>query len=448
MEKTEFTQARKKTDLLYMLEMMMRNPEAPEEKRNNLKIYIINVDQGPNSCLYTTKTNVAFLNTCIERLPRNYEHLDGIQRALKQKNVDDIEQGHLKSSRYDTPNSVTIMLKEQCNFYELQDVAGMNEIKCLVIHLDQIYEYLNSPEAETNEEGFLIDPEAATIGYMIDGHHRNEGAYNAAKKIKEVMEEREIQDNDEVYQKYQYEFPTSIYIGRSRKDMAGIFGGINNKQQKPSAIHVMAIRQMSLDLDEEEDLAARVMEKMNSENDSVLKDRIKVCDGRLPKGAPATFLNNAKMVKLITDWWKVAMKNPSSWKCKGTDNNIYTFLNDYLTAYKEVFPEAWDNKNYVLTKTMGFDIIFSICNQLTLNAVDISGVNRLPDKDAFVSILQKVFFTKDDSGNMVPVEVELDGENAVPFNWESSIYGSHSSGKGINILKKIVEQLIISRVDH
>lgn len=45
----------------------------------------------------------------------------------------------------------------------------------------------------------------------------------------------------------------------------------------------MAIRQMSLDLDEEEDLAARVMEKMNSENDSVLKDRIKVCDGRLPK---------------------------------------------------------------------------------------------------------------------------------------------------------------------
>ena len=123
--------------------------------------------------MYTTKTNVAFLNTCIERLPRNYEHLDGIQRALKQKNVDDIEQGHLKSSRYDTPNSVTIMLKEQCNFYELQDVAGMNEIKCLVIHLDQIYEYLNSPEAETNEEGFLIDPEAETIGYMIDGHHIN-----------------------------------------------------------------------------------------------------------------------------------------------------------------------------------------------------------------------------------------------------------------------------------
>ena len=45
MEKTEFTQARKKTELLYMLEMMMRNPEAPEEKRYNLKIYIINVDQ-------------------------------------------------------------------------------------------------------------------------------------------------------------------------------------------------------------------------------------------------------------------------------------------------------------------------------------------------------------------------------------------------------------------
>lgn len=448
MEKTEFTQARKKTELLYMLEMMMKDPEAPEKKRNDLKIYIISVDQGPDSCLYTSKTNVAFLNACIERLPRNYEHLDGIQRALKQKNVDDIEQGHLKNSRYDTPNSVTIMMKKECDFYELQDVPGMNEIKCLVIHLNQIYEYLNSSKAVTNDEGFLINPEAATIGYMIDGHHRNEGAYNAAKKIKTEIEEKGMQDNAEVYQKYQYEFPTSIYIGRDRKDMAGIFGGINNKQQKPSVIHVMAIRKMSQDLDEEEDLAARVMEKMSSENDSVLKDRIKLCDGRLPKGAPTTFLNNAKMVKLITDWWKVAMKNPSSWKCKGTDSSIYKFLNNYLAAYKEVFPEAWDNKNYVLTKTMGFDIIFSICNQLTLNAVDISGVNRLPDKAAFVSILQKVFFTKDGDGNMVPVEIELDGENVVPFNWASDIYGSHSNGKGINILKKIVEQLIISRVDY
>ena len=36
MEKTEFTQARKKTELLYMLEMMMRNPEAPEEKRREI----------------------------------------------------------------------------------------------------------------------------------------------------------------------------------------------------------------------------------------------------------------------------------------------------------------------------------------------------------------------------------------------------------------------------
>ena len=52
------------------------------------------------------------------------------------------------------------------------------------------------------------------------------------------------------------------------------------------------------------------------------------------------------------------------------------------------------------------------------------------------------------SAETSPVRCKLDGENAVPFNWESSIYGSHSSGKGINILKKIVEQLIISRVDH
>ena len=45
MEKTEFTQARKKTELLYMLEMMMRDPEAPEEKRNNRDYEKISVNR-------------------------------------------------------------------------------------------------------------------------------------------------------------------------------------------------------------------------------------------------------------------------------------------------------------------------------------------------------------------------------------------------------------------
>ena len=152
---------------------------------------------------------------------------------------------------------------------------------------------------------------------------------------------------------------------------------------------------MSEDLEEEEFVAARVMEKLNTENDSVLKNRIKICDGRLPKGAPTTFLNNAKLVKLIMTWWKEAMKNPASWKCKETDESIYRFLNNYFSAYKEVFEEAWDNRKYVLTKTMGFDIIFSICNQLTLNAVNISGVSKLPGKEEFVMILRQVFFTED-----------------------------------------------------
>lgn len=440
--KINFKASREKKELIYMLKMMMK--DCTSEKKNDLKIYLIQVEQGPDACLYTAKTNVAFLNTCIERLPRNYENPDGIQRALKLKNVEEIMKDHLKKDRYDTPNSITIMLKKECDFYEIQNVKVKEGIFCLVVHLDKIYDYLKSPEAVTDEEGFLINPGAATIGYMIDGHHRNEGAYMAAKDRKEEYGEESI----EAYQKYRYEFPTSIYIGRDRKDMPGIFGGINNKQQKPSTTHVMAIREMSRDLEPEEDRAAQVMELLNTKEDSVLKNRIKVYDGRLPKGMPTTFLNNAKMVKLIMDWWKIAMKNPTSWRCKDEPESIYRFLNDYFIAYKEVFPKAWDNRKYVLTKTMGIDIIFSICNQLTLNAVDISGQSRLPDKEAFVSILNKIFFVKNMEGDTLPVEIELDGGNIVPFNWESSIYGSHSSGKGINALKKIVEQLIIDRMEE
>lgn len=42
-----------------------------------------------------------------------------------------------------------------------------------------------------------------------------------------------------------------------------------------------------------------VMKLLNGREDSVLRGRIKVFDGRLPKGAPATFVNNAKMIKLF-----------------------------------------------------------------------------------------------------------------------------------------------------
>ena len=44
---------------------------------------------------------------------------------------------------------------------------------------------------------------------MIDGHHRNEGAYNAAKKIKEVMEVAE-QMSEEVLQELEKSFCNTI----------------------------------------------------------------------------------------------------------------------------------------------------------------------------------------------------------------------------------------------
>ncbi len=421
-----FTQTRKKDDLIAMVKELIKSSNGED-----MMLYALNVDQGKGSNLYTTSTSVLLLNTIIERLPRTFEHPDGIQRALKSKNVDDIRDGQLRSPVYDTPNSITILLRDKCDYYSVAEMPTMNGMICLTIHLKKLMDYLLSGKATTDSDGYLEKPEEASIGFLIDGHHRNEGAYLAAQN-----------DHD----KYYYEFPTSIYIGRDKRDMPGIFGGINNKQQKPSSVHTMAIRMMSNDLDEEESQNANIMEKLNTETDSVLLNRIKVYDGRLPKGMKPTFVNNSKLVGLISDWWKDASNNPASLRPKNEDDR-YRFLNTYLSAFKEVFPEAWDNTSFVLTKSMGFDLMFAVCNILTLDVVNYTHKNRLPTKEEYVQFLNAIFYDKDTRGQKEPVKVTLDGENYIPFDWSSANFGSFSNGKGVAGLKRVLKKLITDRYD-
>lgn len=423
----EFTQTRKKEDLIAMVKELIKTSNG-----NDMMLYALNVDQGNGSNLYTTSTNVLLINTIIERLPRTFEHPDGIQRALKSKNVDDIREGQLRSPIYDTPNSITILLRENCDYYSVAEMPTMNGMICLTIHLKKLLDYLESSKATIDSDGYLEKPENASIGYMIDGHHRNEGAYLAAQE-----------DHD----KYLYEFPTSIYIGRDRRDMPGIFGGINNKQQKPSSVHTMAIRMMSNDLDEEESQNANIMEKLNTEADSVLKNRVKVYDGRLPKGMKPTFVTNSKLVNLISDWWKDASHNPASQRPKNEDDR-YKFLNTYLSAFKDTFPEAWDNTSFVLTKSMGFDLMFAVCNIITTDVVNYTHKNRLPTKTEYVELLNKIFYDEDKKGHQKePVKITFDGVNYIPFDWSSANFGSFSNGKGVARLKQVLKNLITERYD-
>ncbi|UQT48139.1 hypothetical protein M5E87_26220 [Flavonifractor plautii] len=94
-----------------------------------------------------------------------------------------------------------------------------------------------------DEAGYLLAPEQELLGYMIDGHHRTEGAYAAGK--------------------LDYPFLTGVYLDLDLRKMAASFAEINCNQEKPSAIHTNAIRNLSGLMSDRENTAFDLMDELN-----------------------------------------------------------------------------------------------------------------------------------------------------------------------------------------
>lgn len=122
------------------------------------------------------------------------------------------------------------------------------------------------------------------LGFMIDGHHRTEGAYEAGC--------------------LSFQFPTTIYADLNLKKMAGSFAGINCYQEKPSAIHTNAIRNLSGLMTNTENDAFLLMTTLN-DGDTILHERIKMYDGPRIKGFPAPLSIPASCKNCWKTGWRI-----------------------------------------------------------------------------------------------------------------------------------------------
>lgn len=418
---SKITKMRKAADTKEMLEMLKK------EHGDNLVKVCVPINQGKDSLLFSMSMSVLEINAFIMRLPRDYENPDGIERVLKMKNVEDIKIGQSKFKRYDTPNSISIMLdkNKMGEYYTLTELSKDPCIYTVKINLNKILSMYEG--IDIDKEGYVKDPEKVSLGWMIDGHHRTEGAFLSA-----------IDGHPE---KYNYEFATSCYIGRDKSELAKFFSGINSNQEKPSTTHTTAMKILGDELSDEEKLSVVLMEKLNDSEDSVLYNRIKTVDGPVPKTELQKYINNAKALSLLKYWWD-SFKNCDLNSYLTTQTDKYNFLTAYLGAYSEVFSEAWSSKKHVLTKSMGFDIMFHTCVKTTMYTMKIHHLtDTVPTKENFEDALRKIFFKTEDSKTL-PVTIQLEDGTIVPFDWSSEIYGKLSSGKGINSLTKIVKELI------
>ena len=392
---------KQKDEILRLIDMQILF--STDETKTYVDFDLVEVKQNSSAKLYTTAMACSFAFSLICRLPRTMQNPEGIQRALKTSKITSIASKHALS--YTSPNSIVLNFNTE-NVPNIIEIIGSkdNKVKKLRINLKEYRKHIEA--CEINEDGYLKDPEKQMLGFLIDAHHRTEGAYKAKN--------------------LDYEFVTSVYIDLSKELMAKVFADINQYQEKPSSTHTLAIRYMAGLLADKDSESYQIINYLN-DNNTVFHNRINTYDGNRSKELPTAFIKGESFHKLLTNnFVNILSRYDLEGKAK--------IINYYFEAWKDIYPNAWDNTHHVLTKSMGISIVSKIFEKIN-NAVLIRGDGSLT-KEGYKDIIRKCFFA-----NNKPIEIKVSSrklddnqveESYITLNWESESFGSYSSGKGIN----------------
>lgn len=394
---------------------------------DSYEVILQRVDQGNNFSMYTGKMSVDATFTFIKRLPRDYEDLKGVQRALKQPKINSIKNLAVTDPAiYSQPNAVVISLgKPNSSKEQIVSIEKIHNIPDFIVYKINLKRMLELVEAaEVDEKDYIINEKELFIGILIDAHHRLEGLFAA--------------------ERFEFEVPVTVYLNLPRKEIYRVFININKYQEKPSNVHTLAIEQEAGVFDNEADQAVRIINLLNTDSDnpelelgmdeksedkpqpqwSVLFDRIKVVDAKRSSKARKIYITNSTFNKLIQDNVFDVISEGLSVERKAQ------ILNDYFIAWSQCFSIAWkDSKNHVLVKSMGFQIMMKLFP--TIYSPLSNG--KVPSQKDFINFIDRTL------KNGEPLAL---GGFLVEIKWDSETFGGYSSGKGIGQIVKALKQHI------
>lgn len=405
---------------------------------NEIILPIISVDQAENIEMYTTsiRTDLSFL--LFQRVPRDYNNTEGLQRALRESKVENIKELCETDSSFTSPGSLVANLevKERSWGVRLHIDPYSKKATQLIIFLTEIENRLKN--AEVDQDGFILDQESFMLGYLIDSHHRTSGFWNANKP--------------------DFQLPSTIYLNLPHQVMHQIFVYINFYQEKPSPVHTLVSRALGGLLLPEADVAFSLIENLNSNSRSILRYRIKDLDATRPK-----YLDEANKIKyppyyvtastfhnlLIKEVFIALAIN------KMTQNELFSIFNNYFTAWSNVFPEAWKyEKKHILVKSMGFQIMLKLFNDITNYAKQkySKTTSQLTSSEYEYIIRQLLGQTTDSKTNTLKYQqlrviLESGRFTHNTLDWSSEEYGSYSNGKGINQIVRSLKKHMLDRED-
>lgn len=386
------------------------------------------INQGNNFSIFTGKMSVDATFTLIKRLPRDYENLNGVQRALKLPKINSIKKLATDDPAiYSQPNAVVISLDKpnssDDSIVTINAIHNFPEMLVYKVNLKRMLELVK--ESEVDGQGYIINEKELFLGTLIDAHHRLEGLFAAGR--------------------FDFEVPVTVYLDLPRPEIYRVFININKYQDKPSNVHTLAIEQEAGIFADEADQAVRIINLLNTDMDnpnlelgmdekskhqpqwSILFDRIKTVDAKRSSKARKIYVTNSTFDKLIKDnVFDVVSKELSV-------NRKAEILNDYFIAWSKCFPVAWkDSKNHVLVKSMGFQIMMKLFPSIYSPLSN----GKVPSQQEFIDFIERTL------SNGEPLVL---GDVPVMIKWDSETFGGYSSGKGIGQIVKALKRHVNSQ---
>lgn len=331
--------------------------------------------------LYMFKMKSSLLNKVSFVTPRSEDNPDELQRVVNVPRAKEIGKW-LQEENSLLPNAIVIDLKENVEIIQ----TG---------HPDQVTITIPNPD-ETDD---------CKIAYILDGQHRVKG-FDYSDGI-------------------EFELPVIAVHDVTEAVRAKLFIDINSKQVKVDERLLLDLMAGTKILASDDDRVYEVIKGLDNEPSSALHHKIQFLPEQKDK-----WTKNTTMLAYL----KPHIGNGGVIYNKTTAQQIEIF-NAYFNAWREVFPDEWDNpKTSVLTKSMGFEIITGIFREIKQRCDLYEG--RQLNKDSFKN---QIKFLKDKS---IVLRLKDNSTIPIPLNWTTNSMGQFSNKQFIReIIKEIINLL-------
>ena len=156
--------------------------------------------------------------------------------------------------------------------------------------------------------------------------------------------------------------PCVIFDGRSEDFATEMFVIINSTPTRINKSHLVDLYERVSWAEPDRRFAAHVVEMLYSEGDSPLRYRINRLGGR---SRQEKWILQAELFNEIHRWVK---KDWGRIEAAGADKrhaaNYYGVARDFLKAAAAVWPDAWGNANYMVTKPVTLKALIRVCADL------------------------------------------------------------------------------------